>query len=560
MTHSLRMSGSAAIAALFLLAACGGDGNEPNPSTGPDLAGEWTIVETMGNAAHGISCQDTGVLTLVSTSLGFKGTNEQVGQCDTPSGIVDNSGTGQVTEGRTTPTDVTFREPGCRYTGQHYHTPPDSAAGTVNCTATDGGQTFTLTGTWYMVAGADQIPPIVTDAVVIQNDLLVPGDAFGIAVAAQDDRALAWVGYELGAPINLRDSVAVSGTTARDTLQLVVQPGWIGSASFTAFARDEVGRLTESTGPDVLVYDMVRLPLHTLDLGAEAYGGAYDAKRNRFYVPQPSLARVAVVDLNSFTLAAPISLAAVFPPRANAGLQLDITPGMDSLVIGSADGADPTVAFLDLVSGTLTPVALADSGRNIRAHTALLTDHDRLLLFGEISLSVGSIQAGLWSYDLPAGTLRRQVLGMGLITALARTADGSVAAALTNPPNCGWRYDPATDTVGVCLPLAAVNTALPLSTDATGNLWLLGGDLLDASFSPLRSLGGAWSAMLPDGSAAWFNDILGVVQRRTSDGALLLSVRVPFVAGNAIRVLPDGHRLVILNTTGGSSITLVDLP
>jgi hypothetical protein len=560
MTQPLRNCGAVPFAALLLLAACGDNGTEPKPSTGPDLAGDWTIIETMSNATRGIFCQATGVLTLASTELGFNGTVDQVGQCDTPAGTVDNSGTGKITDGRTTPTDVTFREPGCRYTGQHYHTPPDSAAGTVTCSASVDGQDFNLTGTWYMVAGADRVPPTVTDAEVIQTDLLVPGDAFGIAVAAQDDRALAWVGFQLGAPISLRDSVAVSGATARDTFQLVVQAGWVGSTTFTAFARDELGGLTESSGPNIVVSDMVRLPLHTLNVGAEAYGGAYDAKRNRLYIPQPSLARIAVVDLASFTLAAPISITAVFPPRANAGLTVDITPGMDSLVIGSADGADPSVAFLDLVSGTLTPVALADSGRSIRTHTPVLTDHDRLLLFGEISLSVGSIQAGLWSYDIQAGTIRRQQLGMGLATAAARTADGKVAAALSNPPNCGWRYDPATDTIGVCLPIGSVNTAAPLSADATGSLWLMGGDLLDANFVQLRSMGGAWSALLPDGSAGWFNDILGLVERRVSDGVQLMSVRVPAVAGNAIRVLPDGHRLLILNTTGGSSITLVDLP
>ena len=548
---------------LLVVACGGGDDGGPNPTPGPDVSGQWTIVEAFANLAQGISCSAIGVLDLASTEQGFNGTVTQTGFCDTPSGQVDNSGTGPVNNGRTTDTTITFRQPGCRYQGRLYHSPPDSADGTVSCTASLPGGDITLAGAWYIVRGADQVPPTVTASQIIQTDLIiVPGDTFYVEIQAVDDRALAWVGAALGPPINRRDSVPASGTADRDSLLLVAQAGWVGTSSLTLFARDEVGRLVETTGSNVSVLDMVRRPIQILDLPVAGTVGTYDAKRDRLYIPEPSLAQLAVVDLASFTAGSPISLAPVIPPRAHCCIWSDITPGMDSLVLSTAEPADSTVVFLNLVSGALTPVGVPDSGRPIRAFHPLLTQDDRLVIFGELSLQPGLIQFGLWSYDLAAGTTRRQKPATGAVTALARTENGAELAMLTYPPNCGYRYDSGTDTIGVCQPLTFLNGTW-LSVDAAGARWLHGNLVLDGSFNVVATLNAAATlgggVLLPDASAAWYIEALGVVKLRLSDGAVLVRVRVPGVPGDQLRLLPDARRLLIFSQTS-PRLTMVDVP
>jgi hypothetical protein len=133
---------------------------------------------------------------------------------------------------------------------------------------------------------------------------------------------------------------------------------------------------------------------------------------------------------------------------------------------------------------------------------------------------------------------------------------------LTNPPNCGYRYDSGTDTIGVCQPLTFLNGTW-LSVDAAGARWLHGNLVLDGSFNVVATLNAAATlgggVLLPDASAAWYIEALGVVKLRLSDGAVLVRVRVPGVPGDQLRLLPDARRLLIFSQTS-PRLTMVDVP
>lgn len=60
------------------------------------------------------------------------------------------------------------------------------------------------------------IPPSATGGVTYkgQSTAVVPGDTVDLQVSASDGIALEWLGYRIGAPVTVTDSVAVVGTTA----------------------------------------------------------------------------------------------------------------------------------------------------------------------------------------------------------------------------------------------------------------------------------------------------------------------------------------------------------
>ena len=159
-----------------------------------------------------------------------------------------------------------------------------------------------------------------------------PGDTVQLTLTSGDNVGLGYVGYTIAAPVGqagssaLRDSAAVSGTSAQHVFTAVVPTAWAGSvATVSLFAIDGAGNRLDTPGG----------ALSVLSAGVRgvALAGvrdlAYDAKRHRVYASLPAAGTVAVVDVSSGALTI---LPAYTLPGAPRGLDLSV--GGDSLVIG----------------------------------------------------------------------------------------------------------------------------------------------------------------------------------------------------------------------------------
>jgi hypothetical protein len=185
----------------------------------------------------------------------------------------------------------------------------------------------------------DIIPPI-PDAVVRQYApyeaqmtahavVLAAGSTVDVNVRATDNNYLAWIGYTLGPPANVRDSVPVSAASINEepVLRLVVPNEWAGTApAMKAFARDLSGVLGEQDMGTAPVYWFIERPMRTLQMPSAADEAVYDDARNLLYVSQPASRRVAVVDAATMTETAAIDL----PARPAS---IDLTPSGDTLLV-----------------------------------------------------------------------------------------------------------------------------------------------------------------------------------------------------------------------------------
>ncbi|HSE46822.1 MAG TPA: hypothetical protein VLA89_16005 [Gemmatimonadales bacterium] len=564
-TISLRHSSSTLGA--FLLAGllgCGSDSESPsNPEPGPDISGDWTLVEAIHNSASGIACGDTAVLYLTPTNPGFDGTISQVGLCQTPNGPVSNYGVGPITNGTTSASAVGFKAGGCKYRGSLFHDPPDSADGTVSCETGNGGPK--LTGSWWAVTGGDSVAPRIPNWQVISNDrYILPGDSIGIQVEVHDDRALSYVGIEVGPPINIRDSVVVTGKDVVHIFPFLTTAAWIGQRDYTIFAGDWLGRVDTVTGAQVGVWDMIRRPLHSLDLGGMASGLAYDGKRERLYVGVPSQGQIKVVNLAGFTELSPYNVIPASTPSNAALVTLDITPGGDSVVFSPGNTDDSTAVVLNLLTGQTTPLGIVSAGGlRVTAQGLWLTKHDRLVVFGT-TYDQGFLTYGLWGYDLASQTPREYSAGIGAVSEGGRTSDGTHFSLVTYlPVDCAFAIDPATDALSACHALGFAASDLQLTANQAGTRWLVDGHVLDQNLVEIMTVPSGASSqggtISPDGLSVWYPRFFGVEQIRLSDGASIERIRVPNSDPFRLQILPDGKRLLI-EAGSLTTLTMIDLP
>jgi hypothetical protein len=117
----------------------------------------------------------------------------------------------------------------------------------MNVYALDG----MLQVTSQMVGGdiriVDVTKPRVASATGVAAQYAV-GQAMDFEVRATDNGRVAWIIYELGAPVNLRDSVPTVAPVpaASRNIHLTVQPHWVGTPTLSLFARDAAGLLSDA--------------------------------------------------------------------------------------------------------------------------------------------------------------------------------------------------------------------------------------------------------------------------------------------------------------------------
>jgi len=132
---------------------------------------------------------------------------------------------------------------------------------------------------------------------------------------------------------------------------------------------------------------------------------------------------------------------------------------------------------------------------------------------------------------------------------MARSGDRSKVGVLSE---CLVIYSAATDAFGGCLPMNPGPG--PLSADATGRRFALGGQVADVGSGAvdrpvwgLSPWGFEVSALGPDGGSLYLSDVKGVIQVRVRDGIALERVPLPIVYGK-IFVSRNGERLITAGT------------
>lgn len=121
-----------------LLIACS-DNTAPRADA-PALAGVWDWTEHFNDAVNSATCDDTGTYVFVVSGNGFVGRSDQVGVCQDPSGLFDNTSADTVGSGSVSGGKMQFTVgagAGCQYSANLSST-PDHLAGTTTCGSAQG--------------------------------------------------------------------------------------------------------------------------------------------------------------------------------------------------------------------------------------------------------------------------------------------------------------------------------------------------------------------------------------------------------------------------------------
>ena len=348
----------------------------------------------------------------------------------------------------------------------------------------------------------------------------VANDTLRLAVNASDNYKLAWVGYRIGAPASLSDSIAVTGKSASQNFTLIPTSAWIGTQTVTAFTRDSAGYLVQTSLGNATVVGGVRRPTFVFSLQGGIPDLVYDSARDVVYFSEPSLNRVRVFSLGTKTFAAPINLFA-------RPFGLDLTPGGDSLVVSL--GQSTSLAIVNLQNRQVDTANLP-LNPNVSPSLAYVRVMANRKAFVATAVGGGVV----WELDL--GTLSRRVRTDASVTAIvpmARAGDGSRLLMIGDNsccPETGSLYLSATDTFAISAPTADRYTPR-VSADRSGSHFLVDTLLFDGSLNSLRTLRaspfafGGSSALSADGLAAYLAIDSGYLKVRTGDGVVIDTVR-----------------------------------
>ncbi|HSE68098.1 MAG TPA: hypothetical protein VLB12_14010, partial [Gemmatimonadales bacterium] len=319
------------------------------------------------------------------------------------------------------------------------------------------------------------------------------GEAMSVTANADPGGgALAWLGWRLGGPIGLADSVPGTGS-ALITLSTTpaVQPGWLGTVPVIVFARSRAGGRIEDTISTLRIVQFTTHTLHSISIASDAGGMAFDVKRDRLYLAMPNNPTVAVMALATATLAPSISL----PVSSSFGaVDLDLTPGGDSLVVPLS--SRKTLAIVNLTTSQIDTVPLNGPPNPVVPQFA---DRVRVTanrkIFTSLTFGGSGYGGNLVEYDLGTGTqqVRTDVGINGGLTErspMARAGDGTKLLLLEDDSCCSefaGVYTSASDGFGART--GTVNEFFPsLSGNQAGTRWLIGSELFQADLTPVRDL------------------------------------------------------------------------
>ncbi len=554
---------------LTLLGCGGGDGDPAGPSNLTPVEGTWTFFENLSSSDQAVRCDDEGRLDFVRSHGALVAEGAQRGSCTGPGGPVDNSGVDSLRDLHITATTMAFTFGGCAYTATLIASPPDSLAGSVTCAA----QSPAVSGTWFAARGLDQGPPTVSGTQVppTGDTLFVPKDTFRVTVAAEDDRKLLWVGYRLGPPASMQDSVRVVAVSGQGTFELpvAIPTAWLGDTPLTLFARDAFDRVTEQPAGVLRVHDLVRRPLHIVTLGTRASDIEYDAKRDLIYLLEQEAGQVATLRLSDFTFGTALPIMTDYP--ATIGVGMDLSPSGDSLLV--AITTPPTVQVLNLVTGGTSDVTITDAGSDGQILHDVQVAAGRAFVYGDRS-AAGFVTGRLWELDFANGVLQPRLDAggggngsLGLSTEFATSGDGSRLLLVDTPVRCMQVFSAAAGFSPCTEPPGALVFRPSGSVD--GSSWLVRHLLYNSDLAvtaaPVAE-GTPAGVMAPDGSVAYFPSPFGIDIVQLPAGTVRDHIRIP-VAVARLTLLPEVNRVAVWTDgpLGGDGfgldqITIVDLP
>lgn len=387
------------------------------------------------------------------------------------------------------------------------------------------------------------------------------GETLGLEIRATDNHQITWMGYRLGPPANVADSIAVNSANGAFDPRLVVPAAWLGTSSITLFARDAGGRLTEMvpSADHFQVYPVRSATPRTASLAELPTDYAYDARRDLLYLLLPNARSVAVFSVGTLTYDTPI----VFD-EAPAGIDLSLSA--DSLLVTLPEAR------------ALGVVAVAQTGRPVSripldydTTHARKPDRVRVAANGKaiVSLRAGDVTAGprLIEYDLGTGLQHpRTELGLdgsaAAPTLLVHSWDRTQILAINGSPCCGGSgmvYVSARD-VFTRSAGAEVAPGLPATADSVGRGYVNGGSYLTADLTSSRWIAPpdfhayyySPSALSPDGAHAYFVSGLGYKTVNVADGSMVEAVTLSTTSSDTSPMeqlyrfiaLPGGDRLV----------------
>jgi len=348
----------------------------------------------------------------------------------------------------------------------------------------------------------------------------VANDTLRLAVNASDNYKLAWVGYRIGAPASRSDSVAVTTRNASQSFTLIPSSAWLGTQTVTAFARDSVGHLVQTSLGSATVVAGVRRPTYVFPLQGGIPDLVYDSVRDVVYFSEPSLNRVRVFSLATRSFAAPINL-------FSRPWGLDLTPGGDSLVVTLSQSTSVAIVNLQTRQVDTANLPLNPNGNPSLAYVRVMANRKAF---------VATPDGGGVVWELDLGALSRRVRTDASVTAIvpmARAGDGSRLLLIGDNaccPETGSLYLSATDTFALSNPTAD-RYSPRVSADRSGSRFLVDESLFDGSLNLLRTFTsstytlGRSSALSADGLAAYLAIDSGYVKVRTVDGVVLDTVR-----------------------------------
>jgi hypothetical protein len=310
----------------------------------------------------------------------------------------------------------------------------------------------------------------------------IAGSVDTLVLTAKDNAGVAWVGWALGPPANLRDSVSVSGTSVVTTFPLAVPGGASGASraspgALDVFARSQDGTLTDTSYTIGGVAEYLDRPVRSVALMSTVQDMVYDPKRDVVYLVEQGQAGVVVLSLAGMIYATPIAL-----PGQAAGL--DLVPSSDSLVVAIAGTDDLAIIDLTSAAHTMNTVHLG----NLAPYTIVFP---RVAMDRRVLLELGSHGGGVGDYNLLTGIAQLYDSSAdGSVP--VRSGDGSIVV-MRDVGGCGLaEYDATNKTFMFYIETCGEQFPGQIAASQTGTRLNIGVELLNGG---LASLG--W-AEIPD--------------------------------------------------------------
>lgn len=394
----------------------------------------------------------------------------------------------------------------------------------------------------------DATPPSINDVDITPGQFHV-GSEFRITALGSDERRLAHLVWEFGAPLGVRDSIAAE--LSGSGVIITVLPEWAGhDATLRVWLRDHGNNYSE---PYVSVVDGFRFhpvavtPALTSGTLATLHDVVYDAPRGRLYAVDTDAALLRAFDIASMTLAGTLALPA-WPGAA------DMTVSGDSLLITQSELRALSVIDLNTMT-SLGAIALppVDSIALAEAANPPLPTGVRVLANGKALVKLHKKAVGGYNtveVTLQSGESRLRTESTGGSGSVTRWWDRMAVSPdrsrlVVFDPGCARAYVSASDTFSACAtPDPGDLAAARISFGVDLSRVMIGGAVFTTDLVPVATVPYTVTHLLPDGVHALAVAGDWLLRVRITDGRITSRMMLGFGPSRLI-LLEDGHTLLL---------------